>query len=238
MVARHLRAAGFVTAQAHDGEEALLRSRVSPPALLILDLVMPQVDGFEVLRRMRSEGSGVPVVVLTGKELSRTEEDQLRSSMARVITKGGFAIEQVVQEAKRLVVERRALEAARLPRVLYVEDSVQNRDIVRRYLSGEFELIEAEDGEHGQECAARVSPDIIMMDLSLPRIDGWEATRRIKADERMNTIPVIALTAHASREDQERARKAGCSDYLTKPIERDLLVDTIRRHLGRRPVHA
>ncbi|MCU1280126.1 MAG: hypothetical protein JWM53_3672, partial [bacterium] len=237
MVARHLRAAGFATAVAHDGEEALLRARVSPPSLLILDLVMPQLDGFEVLRRLRGEGSQTPVVVLTGKQLSRAEEEQLRGGMARVITKGGFAIEEVVQEAKRLVVERRAIEAARLPRVLYVEDSAQNRDIVRRYLSGEFELIEAEDGEHGLECAARDAPDLILMDLSLPRIDGWEATRRIKADERMSAIPVIALTAHASREDQERARKAGCSDYLTKPIERDHLVQAIRRTLARRQVH-
>jgi CheY-like chemotaxis protein/signal transduction histidine kinase len=233
LVSRHLRAAGFVTAQAHDGEEALLRARVSPPALWILDLVMPQLDGFEVLRRLRNDGSTVPVVVLTGKQLTRGEEDQLRAGMARVITKGGFAIEEVVQEAKRLVVERRAIEMARLPRVLYVEDSIQNRDIVRRYLSGEFELLEAEDGEHGLDCAAREAPDIILMDLSLPRIDGWEVTRRIKADDRMSAIPVIALTAHASREDQERARKVGCVDYLTKPIERDQLVQAIRRTLRR-----
>ncbi len=238
LVTRHLRAAGFVTAQAHDGEEALLRARITPPSLWILDLVMPRLDGFEVLRRLRNEGSSAPVVILTGKELSRAEEEQLRAGMARIITKGGFAIEEVVQEAKRLVVEHRAIEQARLPRVLYVEDSAQNRDIVRRYLTGEFELIEAEDGEHGLECAARMSPDLILMDLSLPRLDGWEVTRRIKADERMKAIPVIALTAHASREDQERARKAGCSDYLTKPIERDLLVETIRRNLIRSPIHA
>jgi CheY-like chemotaxis protein len=237
LVSRHLRAAGFITAQAHDGEEALLRARVSQPSLLILDLVMPQVDGFEVLRRVRSEGSQVPVVVLTGKELTRGEEEQLRAGMARVITKGGLAIEEVVQEAKRLVIERRAIDAARLPRVLYVEDSAQNRDIVRRYLAGEFDLVEAEDGEHGLECAARMSPDLILMDLSLPRIDGWECTRRLKADERMKQIPVIVLTAHASREDQERARKVGCNDYLTKPIERDHLIDTIRRNLGRRQAH-
>ncbi len=238
VVSRHLRAAGFATAEAHNGEEALLRARVSTPSLLILDLVMPQVDGFEVLRRLRAEGSGLPVVVLTGKQLTRSEEEQLRAGMARVITKGGFAIEDIVQEAKRLVLERRAIEALRLPRVLYVEDSAQNRDIVRRYLSGEFELFEAEDGEHGLEVAARDTPDVILMDLSLPRIDGWEATRRLKADERLNPIPVIALTAHASREDQEKARAAGCCEYLTKPIERDHLVQAIRRNLNARHAHA
>src|SRR5581483_7292612 len=239
MVTRHLRAIGFTTAEAHDGEEALLRARVTPPSLLILDLIMPQLDGFEVLRRLRADGSQLPVVVLTGKQLSRNEEEQLRGGMARVISKGGFAIEQIVNEARKLVLERRAVEAARLPRVLYIEDSAQNRDIVRRYLTGEFDLIEAEDGEHGLERASRDAPDLILMDLSLPRIDGWEATRRIKADERLHAIPVIALTAHASREDQERARQAGCADYLTKPIEREPLVHAIRRNLtkGGRRVH-
>jgi CheY-like chemotaxis protein/signal transduction histidine kinase len=231
LVTRHLHGAGFTTSEAHDGEEALLRVRVAPPALLILDLVMPTLDGFEVLRKLRADGMELPVVVLTGKQLTRAEEEQLRSGLARVILKGGFAVEQVVAEARRLVVERRAIELARLPRVLYIEDSAQNRDIVRRYLASDFDLIEAEDGEHGLERAVRDAPDLILMDLSLPRIDGWEATRRIKADDRMSTIPVIALTAHASREDQERARKSGCCDYLTKPIDRDTLVSAIRRNL-------
>jgi CheY-like chemotaxis protein len=69
------------------------------------------------------------------------------------------------------------------------------------------------------------------MDLSLPRIDGWEATRRLKKDAKLLPIPVVALTAHAGREEQERARDAGCCDYLTKPVERDVLIAAIRRHL-------
>ena len=71
------------------------------------------------------------------------------------------------------------------------------------------------------------------MDLSLPRLDGWEATRRIKANAAVRHIPVIALTAHAGREDQTRAAQAGCSDYLTKPLERDVLLGTLKRHLPR-----
>jgi CheY-like chemotaxis protein len=117
--------------------------------------------------------------------------------------------------------------------VLYVEDSPQNRDIVRRYLATDYEVIEAEDGEHGVERAVRDQPDLILMDLSLPRLDGWEATRRIKANATVKHIPVIALTAHAAREDQTRATEAGCIDYITKPIEREVLVSSIRRHLVR-----
>jgi CheY-like chemotaxis protein len=205
--------------------------RVSPPALVILDLVMPGLDGFEVLRRMRADGSTVSVVVLTGKDLAATEEEELRGGLARVITKGGLAIEQILQQAKALLLQQREVESARLPRVLYVEDSAQNRDIVRRYLYGEFDVIEAEDGEHGLDRAARDAPDLILMDLSLPRIDGWEATRRLKATPALAAIPVVALSAHAGREDQLRARSAGCIEYLTKPVEREPLIATIRRHI-------
>jgi CheY-like chemotaxis protein len=233
IVSRHLRRAGYSTIEARDGEEALLRSRVVKPGLVILDLLMPGVDGFEVLRTMRNEGIRTPVVVLTGKSLSVDEERTLRVGLARIVQKGGAAIDLVVREAKQLLMSKRVVETGRLLRVLYVEDSAQNRDIVRRYLAEDYEVIEAEDGEHGVERAVRDTPDLILMDLSLPRLDGWEATRRIKANASIKHIPVIALTAHASREDQQRAMEAGCNDYMTKPIERELLLNTIKKHLAR-----
>jgi CheY-like chemotaxis protein len=104
---------------------------------------------------------------------------------------------------------------------------------VRRYLASDYEVIEAEDGEHGIERAQRDTPDLILMDLSLPRLDGWEATRRIKAHPTTRHIPVIALTAHAGREDQTRAAEAGCVDYITKPLEREVLLGAIQKHVGR-----
>jgi CheY-like chemotaxis protein/signal transduction histidine kinase len=232
MVSRNLRRAGFTTVEARDGEEALLRARVVKPSMVILDLLMPHVDGFEVLRTLRAEGQDVPVLVLTGKVLTPDEQTILKERLVRVVSKDGVAIEHVIREARKALVARRVLETARLPRILYVEDSPQNRDIVRRYLGGDFDLYEAEDGEHGLERAAREVPDLILMDLSLPRIDGWEATRRLKSNASLKHIPVVALTAHAAREDQARARAAGCCDYLTKPIERDQLLGTIRRHLA------
>jgi CheY-like chemotaxis protein len=231
MVARHLRRAGYSTVEARDGEEALLRARVLTPGLVILDLLMPNVDGFEVLRTMRTEGIRTPVVVLTGKVLMPEEERILRDGLTRIVQKGGASLEVVVREAKQLLLARRVVESGRLPRILYVEDSPQNRDIVRRYLADDYEVIEAEDGEHGIERAIRDAPDLILMDLSLPRLDGWEATRRIKANPQVKHIPVLALTAHAAREDQNRAAEAGCADYITKPVERELLLNVIRKHL-------
>jgi CheY-like chemotaxis protein len=231
LVQRHLRRAGYSTVEARDGEEALLRARVISPGLVILDLLMPGVDGFEVLRTMRSEGMRTPVVVLTGKDLVPDEERILRDGLARVVQKGGMAIENVVREAKQMLLARRVVESGKLPRILYIEDTPQNRDIVRRYLADEYEVIEAEDGEHGVERVIRDMPDLVLMDLSLPRLDGWEATRRLKANATVKHIPVIAVTAHASREDQTRAMQAGCCDYITKPVDRELLVDSIRKHL-------
>jgi CheY-like chemotaxis protein/signal transduction histidine kinase len=233
VVSRHLRRAGYSTVEARDGEEALLRARVLTPGLVILDLLMPGVDGFEVLRTIRSEGMRMPVVVLTGKVLAAEEERSLRDGMARIVHKGGMALDTVVREAKQLLMAKRVVERGRLPRILYVEDSPQNRDIVRRYLVNDYEVIEAEDGEHGIERAVRDAPDLILMDLSLPRLDGWEATRRIKANPAVKHIPVVALTAHAGREDQTRATDAGCCDYITKPIERDVLLGAIKKHLPR-----
>ncbi len=233
VVSRHLRRAGYSTVEARDGEEALLRARVLTPGLVILDLLMPGVDGFEVLRTIRSEGMRMPVVVLTGKVLQPDEERILREGMARIVLKGGTALDNLVREAKQLLMAKRVIERGRLPRILYVEDSPQNRDIVRRYLANEYDVIEAEDGEHGIERAARDAPDLILMDLSLPRLDGWEATRRIKANPLIKHIPVIALTAHAGREDQTRAAQAGCIDYITKPLERDVLLGAIKKHLPR-----
>lgn len=233
VVSRHLRRAGYSTVEARDGEEALLRTRVLSPGLIILDLLMPGVDGFEVLRTMRNEGMRTPVVVLTGKDLSAEEERILREGLARIVQKGGAALDSVVREAKQMLLAKRVVETGRLPRILYIEDSPQNRDIVRRYLADEYEVIEAEDGEHGIERVLRDVPDLVLMDLSLPRLDGWECTRRIKANPSVKHIPVIAVTAHAAREDQTRAHQAGCVDYITKPMDREVLLGSIKKHLPR-----
>ncbi|PTL80035.1 response regulator [Vitiosangium sp. GDMCC 1.1324] len=233
LVSRSLRRAGFSTSEAHSGEDALLKARVSPPTLVVLDLMMPNLDGFEVLRRLRAEKLNVPVVVLTGKTLSAEEQAVLRDGFAGFVQKGGHALEEVIGQAKGLLLKQSAQRAGRLPRILYVEDNPQNRDIVRRYLGGLFEVLEAEDGELGVERASRDAPDLILMDLSLPRLDGWEATRRLRQVPAAANIPVIAVTAHAGREYQDKATAAGCNAYLTKPLDRDQLLETIRKHLGR-----
>ena len=121
-----------------------------------------------------------------------------------------------------------------MPRILLVEDNEMNRDMLsRRLLRKGFEVVMAEDGALGVERAVSEAPALILMDKSLPVIDGWEATRRIKADPATATIPVIALTAHAMAEDRDKALAAGCDDYDTKPIDLDRLLTKINAWLAK-----
>ena len=116
-------------------------------------------------------------------------------------------------------------------KVLVVEDVDFNRELVVQLLEEKYDVIEAVNGQEGVEVAEQERPDLILMDLSLPIMDGWEAARRLKANEDLRSIPIIALTAHAMVGDKERALAAGCDDYLVKPLDEDELFAKIAKHL-------
>ena len=121
-----------------------------------------------------------------------------------------------------------------MPKILLVEDNEMNRDMLSRRLERKgFEVILALDGLQGIEVATAHHPDLILMDMSLPILDGWEATRRLKANASTANIPVIALTAHAMADDREKCTAAGCDDYDTKPVEMNRLLDKIQTLLAR-----
>ena len=122
-----------------------------------------------------------------------------------------------------------------MPRLLLVEDNEMNRDMLSRRLQRKgFEVAIATDGQQGLDLARAQSPDLILMDMSLPVVDGWEATRRLKADDATRAIPVIALTAHAMAGDRDKALEAGCDDYDTKPIDLPRLLGKIEALLQKR----
>jgi len=115
-----------------------------------------------------------------------------------------------------------------MPKILLVEDNEMNRDMLSRRLERKgYNVILAVDGESGVAMARSEAPDLILLDLSLPVLDGWEATRRLKAGATTQRIPVIALTAHAMAGDREKAIEAGCDDYDTKPVEMSRLLGKI-----------
>ena len=120
-------------------------------------------------------------------------------------------------------------------KVLYVEDNDDNIYMLKMRLELlDFEVLAAEDGEKGCEMAVTERPDIILMDLEMPVIDGWEATRRLKGNSQTRDIPIIALSAHALAGEREKALGAGCDEFDTKPIEFERLVATLRRVLAAR----
>ena len=120
-----------------------------------------------------------------------------------------------------------------MSKILLVEDNYRNRNMLSRRLERRnYEVVIALDGESGMALAASEAPDLILMDMSLPILDGWEATRRLKADAATQHIPVIALTAHAMSSDRDKALEAGCDDYDTKPIELPRLLEKMEALLG------
>ena len=122
-----------------------------------------------------------------------------------------------------------------MAKILLVEDNEMNRDMLSRRLERKgYDVCLALDGAEGLQKAREEAPDLILMDMSLPVVDGWEATRQLKADEATRGIPVIALTAHAMASDEQKARDSGCDDFDTKPIELPRLLQKIETLLQRR----
>lgn len=119
-----------------------------------------------------------------------------------------------------------------MPKILLVEDNEMNRDMLSRRLQRKgYQVVSAESGEQGLSLARLESPDLILMDISLPEMDGWEASRQLKADEGTRHIPIIALTARVLKSDQAKAFEVGCSDYDTKPVDFGRLVEKIENTL-------
>jgi two-component system cell cycle response regulator DivK len=123
-----------------------------------------------------------------------------------------------------------------MPKILLVEDNEMNRDMLSRRLQKRgYDVVLAEDGQQGVSLAQSEAPVLILMDMSLPVLDGWEATRQLKAAPATRSIPVIALTAHAMAGDRERALEAGADDFDTKPIELTRLLEKIEALLAKKP---
>ena len=116
-------------------------------------------------------------------------------------------------------------------RILVVDDAEFNRDLIVQLLSDQYEILVAVDGQEALEKTERDKPDLILMDLGMPVMDGWEATRRIKANSELKHIPIIAVTSHAMVGDEIQAREAGCDDYIPKPIDETELIRKVKKFL-------
>ncbi len=216
---------------------------------MVIDLKLPDMDGSELLARMAERGPEAPtppVIVYTGRQLSRDEEAVLNRYSRTIIIKGARSPERLLDEVtlflhrveSRMSGERRDMLRTALNReqvfegrkVLIVDDDVRNVFALTSLLEQRGLVVEpARNGvEALEKLEAHADIDLVLMDVMMPIMDGLEATRRIRADARWHKLPVIAITAKAMRDDQEQCRRAGCNDYLAKPIELDRLISLLR----------
>src|ERR671931_2828934 len=117
-------------------------------------------------------------------------------------------------------------------KILIVDDTEWNRELLVQLLEDEYDIVQAVDGEDGVKKTEQENPDLILMDLGMPVMDGWEATRRIKANDALRHIPIIAVTSHAMVGDEIQAREAGCDDYIPKPVDENVLLQKVKKFIG------
>jgi signal transduction histidine kinase/CheY-like chemotaxis protein len=216
--------------------DGLRRARGERFALHVVDLALPDGSGFDVLAALAGEDAtrAIPRIVLTAAQLDRAQLEQLRRFAQAVAPKGSVTPEELLGVVDRLVAP--VVEAAPRdgrPTVLVVDDHDMNRDLARSILERlGYRVVQARDGAEAIAVAERVQPSLILMDLAMPGIDGFTATRQLKAHPQLHHVPIAALSALAMKADEDRARAAGADAFLTKPIDRLALERTVARLLA------
>lgn len=238
---------------AENGQEALDYVKHTIPDGIILDLMMPEVDGFEVLENIRSTEAtaNIPVLVLTAKDLTPDDLNKLSANNIRqLIHKGDVDRENLLFKIRQML----GLQSVLKPRgkkirstvkieplkktkvagaatILVVEDNPDNLTTIKAILQSRCDIIEAADGEEGLTAALTKKPDLVLLDMSLPKMDGFSVVKKIKEDQKARHIPVIALTARAMKGDREKTLEAGCDDYISKPIDPEKILKKIDQYL-------
>jgi signal transduction histidine kinase/CheY-like chemotaxis protein/CHASE3 domain sensor protein len=239
-----LMADGYRVEVARDGKAALELLGQTLPEAVVLDLMMPEVDGFQVLRQLRSSPrtAQLPVLILTARHVSREELSFLTGNhIHQLIQKGDVdragllaAVADMVAPARPVPPpppssgRKRRQPGNGTPLVLVVEDNPDNLRTMKALLEPHYHVIEARDGREGIEQARCHGPDVILMDIALPEIDGIAALAEIRRDEALRDIPVFAVTASAMTGDREKILAHGFDGYISKPIEHALLMEALR----------
>jgi signal transduction histidine kinase/DNA-binding response OmpR family regulator/HAMP domain-containing protein len=238
-----LEESGYKTLEANNGAEALKILENFIPDAIILDLMMPDIDGFEVLRLIRENEKTlhVPVLILSAKYITKEELIFLKhNNIHKLIQKGDVNREDLLKTLAKMVnieIIEAVIPIKELPvivgkpKVLVVEDNADNMITIKALLDNNFEIIEAINGNDGIAKAKKQIPDLILMDIALPELDGIEAFKRIRNDSNLNRIPVIALTASVMINDKETILSHGFDGYISKPIDDKVFFITINEVL-------
>lgn len=237
-----LRNEGYTIQVARNGREALDSIKKVIPDAMILDLQMPDVDGFEVLREIRNlrETKSIPVLILTAKHITKSELSFLKENhIYQLIQKGAVNRNDLLAYVKNLMVhkvksipdhvkpKKTQRNKDEKPTILVIEDNTDNLITLKALLEDRFIISSAVDGMEGLEKAVLVNPDLILLDISLPGMDGFKVLDEIRNNEKLNEIPVVALTARAMKGDRENLLAYGFDGYIAKPIDGEAFEGTI-----------
>jgi CheY-like chemotaxis protein len=244
---------GYLVDVARGGQEAIDYVQRRIPDGIILDLMMPHVDGFEVLEKIRGTEitAEIPVLVLTAKDLTPQDFDKLSANNIQQLIQKGDVDRQGLLFKTQLMLGVKPILGANVspkprtpqaspckpqafprntaisrvrPTILVVEDNPDNMLTIKAVLKHKFTVLEAVDGETGLRKALSMRPDLILLDMALPGMDGLEVVHEIKKNSDVSHIPVIALTAKAMKGDREKILEAGCDDYISKPFDPEDMV--------------
>lgn len=205
---------------------------------IILDLLMPGMDGFEFLAnlRMRLDFRKIPVLINTGKDLTPEDYQRLNDMYEKILNKSVVQPNMLLVELNELLngvtSYNKKNEKKKSANILLVEDNYFNQYLVEHLLADEFKLTVVENGLRALEALAQEKFDLILMDMQMPVMDGYETTGLIRRQDQFKELPIIALTAHAMKGDYEKCIAAGCNAYLAKPVKRDDLIKTIKQYLA------
>ncbi|HCE56558.1 MAG TPA: hybrid sensor histidine kinase/response regulator [Prolixibacteraceae bacterium] len=234
---------GYNVIVSTDGNEALSVVKTQKPDAIILDLMMPVIDGFEVLGKLRASAENVitPVLILTAKQVTKEELSFLKgNSISQLIQKGDVNLNELISAVSQMVHKepeyaeksvKKPMLINEKPTVLIVEDNQDNMLTVRALMHENYTVYEATDGNQGVEMAKKHVPDFILMDISLPELDGISAFKQIRNYGPTSNIPIIALTASALITDREQILAEGFDAFIPKPIDEEQFFKTIRQTL-------
>jgi len=242
-----------VTTSVGSAQDALAQLRQRPYHCMVLDLGLPDMTGFDLLQKIKRQRDfrELPIIVYTGKHLSKKEETQLRRLAETIIIKDVKSPERLLDETslflhrveaelpeaqRRLLAElHQSAPALAGAKILVVDDDVRNIFAITSALEHhQASVLYAENGKEGLELLESTHDvDVVLMDIMMPEMDGHEVMRRIRSEERLKHLPIIALTAKAMRTDREKCIQAGASDYIAKPVDMGKLLSMLRVWLSR-----
>jgi len=232
----------YVVDVATDGKKALEYLKHTIPDGIILDLMMPNVDGFEVIKEMMKNSltKEIPILVLTAKDITSKELSKLTANkIYKLIQKGDIDTKKFLAIIKSMLKDKQKSNAELKKNnhgktkinVLVIEDNQDNLTTIKAILKNKFNIYEAENGKKALNIIAAEKIDVILLDMTLPEMSGEEIVKIIKTSSEFNNIPIIAVTAMAMKNDREKCLEMGCADYVSKPINHIVLINTIEKCL-------